>query len=532
VLRKASRLGDDDPDDAVWQRLTRTTLDGVGVTPLGTPALLEGVSTSGRPTRTGDWDIRAHLTVSDPAVANEEALVDLEGGVTSLWLTLADGVDLERTLQGVFLDLAGVVLDAPDPLAVATTYLGLLDGATPGPGTNLGVDGEAEEEVLVAVARLALEHGVPGVVLDGTAVHDRGASDGQELGHVAAVGVRVLRVLTAAGMSIDEAAGLVELRIAATDEQLPTIAKLRAARRIWDRVLEVSGAQVRGHRQHAVTSGAMMSRYDPYVNMLRATVAAFGAGVGGAEAVTVQAFDTPLGRPSTLGRRVARNTSALLISESHLARVADPAGGSYAVEALTDDLAAVGWAWLGRLDDGEPLDEAIEQVVAERERQVATRRRALTGLSEFPAAGEVLPEREPDPLARVVRRWGASWEALRDEPAAAPVFLATLGSVAAHTARATFATNLLVAGGITVEPAGPTEGVADLVAAHAGQPVVCLAGTDAAYAEWGAEAAAALREAGARRVLVAGRPVDWADDAAAVGDDALAFLTRTREALA
>jgi methylmalonyl-CoA mutase len=112
------------------------------------------------------------------------------------------------------------------------------------------------------------------------------------------------------------------------------------------------------------------------------------------------------------------------------------------------------------------------------------------------------------------------------------VFLATLGPVAQHTARAGFATNLLAAGGVAVDVAGATTGVDDLTAAYAGQAVVCLAGTDTSYAEWGGEAAASLRAAGATRVIVAGKPADWADDSCAIGVDAIAFLTRTREALA
>jgi methylmalonyl-CoA mutase len=109
--------------------------------------------------------------------------------------------------------------------------------------------------------------------------------------------------------------------------------------------------------------------------------------------------------------------------------------------------------------------------------------------------------------------------------------LATLGTVAAHTARAGFATHLLAAGGIGVDIAGATGGVDDLVAAYAGQGVECLAGTDAAYAEWGREAADALRAQGATRVVVAGKPAEWADDSCALGVDAIDFLTRTREAL-
>jgi methylmalonyl-CoA mutase len=328
----------------------------------------------------------------------------------------------------------------------------------------------------------------------------------------------------------------VEFRYAATDEQFPTIAKLRAARRLWARVLGLSGAPEHEQRQHVVTSRPMMSAYDPWVNMLRTTVASFAAGVGGADAVTVLPFDSPLGRPDAFGRRIARNTSALLISESHVARVADPAGGAYAVEKLTDDLAVAAWELFGRLDDGEDLEPLIAATVAERDRQVATRKRPLTGLTEFPHLAEERPARAADPFAPEVRRYGAAFEGLRDDPPAAPAFLATMGTVAAHTARATFASNLLAAGGVAVDLAGPTESADDLVAAYDGQRVVCLAGSDGAYDAWGREAAAALRDAGASWVVIAGKPTgplaDLVDDSCAMGVDALAFLTRTREKLA
>ena len=507
VLRKSRRMTDADPDSLVWEKLGRTTLDGIAVTPLGTAALLDGVETHGRPTRQGDWDVRAHVDGRDPKLANEEALVDLDGGVTSLWVTGA--ADLATVLEGVLLDLAPVVLDGADPQA----FLAYAEGRELHPGTNLGVPAA---DATADVARLAQERGIRGFVVDATAVHDRGASDGQELAWSIAAGAAYLRTLTEAGLSVDEAAALVEFRYAATDEQFATIAKLRAARRLWTRVLELSRGRGEMHL-HAVTSRPMMSKYDPWVNMLRTTVAAFAAGVGGADAVTVLPFDGPLGRPDAFGRRIARNTSHLLIDESHVAHVADPAGGAYAVERLTDDLAGVAWTLFGRLDDGTAdLDAEIADTVERREREIATRKRPITGLTEFPNLGEVLPERagEPDP----VRRYGASFEALRDEPAATPVHLATLGPVAQHTARATFATNLLAAGGIAVSGEA--------------QRVACVAGTDAAYDEQGAETAAELRRNGAEWVIVAGKPRDWADDSCAMGVDALDFLTRTREKLA
>jgi methylmalonyl-CoA mutase len=566
VLRKARRLGDDDPDSRVWEKLSRTTLDGIAVLPLGTAAVLDEVATSGRPTRSGDWDIRVHLNGPDVKLANEAALVDLNGGATSLWLELGAGLtpeDLDATLADVLLDLAPVVLDAPaDPLAAAEALVAVLDdrGVTPADGTNLGADpigarvrgvvstgstteNEATAEgTLVAVAELARAAGTLGVVVDATAVHDLGASDAQELGYSLAVGAAYLRTLTDAGIPLDEALGLIEFRYAATDEQFPTIAKLRAARRLWARVVELSEGSVSAQRQHAVTSRPMMSKYDPWVNMLRTTVAAFGAGVGGADSVTVLPFDSVLGRPDAFGRRIARNTSSLLIAESHVAHVADPAGGAYAVEKLTDDLARAGWAELGRIEEAGGIEAAladgsmrarIDETVARREEEVARRRRPLTGVTEFPHLAEVLPEREPDETVGRVRRYGASFEALRDDPATTPVFLATMGSVAAHTARATFASNLLAAGGIAVDVAGPTATADELVAAYDGQPVVCLAGSDPTYAEWAPAAITALRDAGARWVILAGKPDDLdVDDSCAMGVDALAFLNRTREHLA
>jgi methylmalonyl-CoA mutase len=531
VLHKARKLADDDPDAMVWEKLTHTTLDGIPVTPLGTADLLDGLQTSGRPTRAGAWDVRARLAGADAKLLNEHALVDLDGGATSLWVEVTPDTDLPAVLDKVLLDLAPVVLEPRgEALATAKALLDHAPYTDLHAATNLGADATSPE--LVAVAELAREAGVLGGVVDALAVHDRGASDVQELAYSIATGVAALRTLGDAGIPVAEAAGLLEFRYAATDEQFPTIAKLRAARRLWARVLEVSGVTGVDQRQHVVTSRPMMSKYDPYVNMLRTTVAAFAAGVGGADSVTVLPFDTPLGQSDGFARRIARNVSHLLMDESHVHEVADPAGGAYAVEKLTDDLAVAAWDLFCRLDDGEDLGPLVADTVARREAEVARRERPITGLSEFPNLAEVLPERKPVEGEQEVRRYGASFEALRDEPATDPVFLATLGTIAQHTARATFATNLFAAGGIAVEVAGPTAGVDDILAAYDGQRVVCLAGTDAAYAEWGGAAASALRRAGARHVIIAGKPVDYADASCATGVDALAFLHQTREALA
>jgi methylmalonyl-CoA mutase len=335
-------------------------------------------------------------------------------------------------------------------------------------------------------------------------------------------------MLEDSGIGPEQALRLVEVRLAVTDEQFPSIAKLRALRVLWSRMAELCGVGDPLTRVHAVTSRPMTSAYDIHTNLLRGTVAAFAAGVGGADAITVVPFDEPTGEVSALGRRLARNVSALLVDEAHVAAVADPAGGAYAVERLTDDLCRAAWAELGRIEDEgwDAFADRVAAVRARREDDVASRRRPITGLSEFPHLADPVPNRR-----NTSYRYGAAFEAMRRDAPRTHAFLATLGSIAEHTPRAQFVTNLLAAGGVGVDVAGATSRVDDLLAAYDGQAVVCLAGPDSAYAAWGHAAAAALREAGARRVVVAGKPADWADDSCASGIDAVAFLTRTREAL-
>jgi methylmalonyl-CoA mutase len=519
VLRKAHRLSADDPDDAVWAALSHTTYDGIAVTPLGTADRAAPPAVP-RPRRVGGWDVRVR------AFDGSDVVPELERGATSLWV-LAEHVAadaLPAFLDGVLLDLAPVVLETPTLAhAEALVALGQLH-----PDSNLGATDDAD---LVAFARLALDAGVRAVVVDGVTVHEQGASDVQELGWVLARGARVLRMLEDAGIEPERALGLIELRVAVTDEQFVSIAKLRALRVLWSRIGQLCGVTLDSTRVHAVTSRPMTSAYDVHVNLLRSTLAAFAAGVGGADAITVVPFDEPTGEPSALGRRLARNISALLVDESHVARVADPAGGAYAVERLTDDMCQAAWAELGRIEAGDEqaFFARVAEVKARREDDVAHRRRPLTGLSEFANPADPVPARR-----NTAYRYGTAFEELRRNAPEGHVFLATLGAVAEHTARARFATNLLAAGGIAVDVAGATDGVEAVVAAYDGQSVVCLAGTDAAYAEWGSHAAAALREKGAQRVVAVSTSAtdDWADDSFHAGDDAVAFLTRTREALA
>ncbi|MGA8846969.1 MAG: methylmalonyl-CoA mutase, partial [Nocardioides sp.] len=191
VLRKARRMSDEEEDALVWDKLTRTTLDGIAVVPLGTPDLLDDLGPVARPTRAGAWDIRAHLGAGVAKQSNEDALVDLNGGVTSLWTAAAPDTDFATLLDGVFLDLAPVVLEATsDPAATAQAFLSWVGDLELHPGTNLGVPASLATPELAAAAQ---ERGILAFVVDGTTVHDRGASDAQELGWSMTEGADCLR---------------------------------------------------------------------------------------------------------------------------------------------------------------------------------------------------------------------------------------------------------------------------------------------------------------------------------------------------
>ncbi|MFF9082036.1 methylmalonyl-CoA mutase family protein [Streptomyces rubiginosohelvolus] len=522
----------------------------------------------------GGWDVRQRHALTDPARLNEALLGDLENGVTSLWLTVGGpaGVPVDglaRALEGVYLDLAPVALDAPADLdAAATELLRLYEergvarseargtlGADPlGHEARTGVEADLAPAVRWAQRCDAEYPGLRAIVVDGLPYHEAGGSAGEELGLSLATGVAYLRALTAAGMSVEAACGQLEFRYAATADQFLTIAKLRAARRLWARVAEASGAPSAGaQRQHAVTSPVMMTRRDPWVNMLRTTLATLGAGVGGADSVTVLPFDHALGLPDAFARRIARNTSTILMEESHLARVIDPAGGSWYVERLTDELAAAAWSFFQETERAGGLPAALRSGTvaqrlaatwAARSAKLARRKEPITGVSEFPMPGERPVEREPapDPYAGApgglprVRR-DEAFEALRarsDAHLAATgsrpkVFVAALGPAAAHTARVSFAVNLFGAGGIEAvhDPVSVDADTAAGALAASGASVAVLCSSDALYAEQAEQVAGALKSAGAAQVFLAGRPGEYAGVDAHVfaGCDAVAVLT-------
>jgi methylmalonyl-CoA mutase len=547
-----------DPGDAPERALATITADGIEIAPLyvadgdrpdpgypGQAPFVRGRTAAGH--RTG-WDVRPRHEHPDPAVAREQIMEDLGGGVSSLWLGLGDGqipVDaLPDVLAEVYLDLAAVVLDAGARFnEAAEAFLGVAArrgvpasaltgclGADP-LGVLARTGAQASVEAAAALAgRCAAElPGVRAIVVDALPFHEAGGTDAQELGCALAAGTEYLRAMRAAGLPGPAAAGQLEFRYAATADQFATIAKLRAARRAWARVLQQCGIPgSAGGQQHAVTSWPMLTRRDPWNNILRETLACFAAGVGGADAITVTPFDAVIGQPDRLARRVARNIHALLAEESHVASVIDPAGGSWYVEDFTEQLAIRAWACFQDIERAGGLRAALasglvaDQLAASRQARrdaLARRRDAITGVSEFPLVGETLLERPPHQVARQSGglpriRWAQWHEELRDRADAhtratgspPTVTLALLDASRASAAQARKVAALLAPVGIATVTAGP-EAAADLAQ---GAAVVVCGNADAGPDEVRA-AVGQARARGASVVFVAGGVVAGGD---------------------
>jgi len=578
VLARGGADVDTDGEAAV-RALSSETLDGVTVRPLYTaedaPAEVghPGVSPYARGSRPqgagpDGWDVRQHHCDPDAERAATAVLADLDNGVSSLWLGLGAGriavEDLPVVLAGVDLASVPVALDARAESAAAAGALRALAvnhgleaaelsgslGFDPiGLAARTGGLPDLADATAWARRSAAESPGLRAVTVDALPYHEAGGSDVQELGAAVATGVAYLRALDDDGMSPADAVGQLEFRLAATTDQFLTMAKLRAARLLWHRVGEVAGvpAERRGMRQHAVSSWAMTTRYDPWVNLVRGTVACFGAGAGAADAVTVLPFDTAIGRPDAFARRIARNTQTLLMEEAHLARVVDPGGGSWHVEALTRDLASAAWAWFQRLEAAGGIIDALasgliaDELAAtadERTRRLAHRELTVVGVSEYPLLDERTVTRDPVPtepgggLPR--RRWAEPYEALRDRADAhheatgawPRVVLVTLGDDRLAAARSTWAADALRPGGVeTTDDHGSGDA-----------PVVCLCVTDGVPADEVAAAVRSRRDAGATAVIAAGVPPDRREGSGAdlhldADDDLVATLSAALDLL-
>ncbi|MEM1150616.1 MAG: methylmalonyl-CoA mutase family protein, partial [Pseudomonadota bacterium] len=551
------------------------------------------------------WDIRQVFTHPDANTTNSEILRDLERGISSVELkvdctgssgvSLCDAERFSEALDGVRADIAPVSLDHGGGTGTSAAALLALwaEGQTNAKAFRL----DFNIDPLGSLARLGLVEGgldtafrrlaalndalslrfplANTIRIDARMVREAGGSIDQELAAGIASAIDTLRRLDSVGVPADRVVPRMIFSFATSANYGLEIAKLRTARLLWARCLEVLNVDAQPMMIQACTASIMLTRYDPWVNMLRSTAACFAAGVGGADIVSVTPFNAPMGVPDELGRRVARNTQIIAQEESHLGKVADPSGGAWFTESMTQEIAESSWGLFQEIEaeggyGASLMADAFQARVAERrasQRKAISRRKVpITGVSEFPLLDEI-----PAPVADVVFegsresvsdaglkamvpgykaeggedneaepfwpiRWAEPFERLRDHAAMREdrtgkrpaIFLATLGPLAEHTARADFARNLFAAGGIEAKAAPvPPEDHAGLVAAWkaSGCALVVLCGSDTRYEAEAQSAATALKDAGVQRLYLAGRhQAEGIDSLIHVGIDVVATL--------
>ena len=610
------RLVDGVLKGAPFEKLVGKTYDGLTIGPIymrakGAPAI------AGR-AAAAPWRIMQRIDHPDAAQANAQALHDLYHGAGGLTLVFAGangarGFGMPPTAEAVAKVLDGVFLDAgisielqidPSSRAVALQIADAISargvnptdceirfgldpiGACATSGSSTGERAEIVPAVTETAKMLAARgFNGPFLVGDGLVVHDAGGSEAQELAFVLASAVTYLRSLENAGMALDNARGMIYARLSADADQFLTLAKLRALRLLWARVEQACSLAPKPLLIAAETAWRMMTRRDPDVNMLRATVATFSAGLGGADSICVLPHTQALGLPDDFARRIARNTQLILLEESNLAKVADPAAGSGGIEALTHELCRRSWALFQDIEKAGGAFAALEQNLiqrsiaatrTEREMNIAKRRDVFTGTSDFPNLKErPLDLLDAEPVtpapsdettvsfeALTPTRFAAPFEKLRDRSddwlkatgARPKILLATLGAPADFAARATFARSFFEAGGIeavdspfprsrreSVKDAAQREDEDTLAEAFkvSGAQMVCLCSSDEVYAEQATLAVQAFQAAGAGHIYLVGRPTGLESalrqfgvrDFIFAGNNALAVLNEVWERL-
>jgi methylmalonyl-CoA mutase len=562
-----------------------TTYDGIVIEPLYARAQ-DGAVIAGREPGSA-WSVMQRIDLPDADTTNTQILDDLNNAASGAVLVFSGAVgdygyalpateqSIERALKGVHLN-AGITLEldfgppSRQAAGIVANYVKTKGLAPSSVNIRFGFDplgamaargvvpkpwNELAPAVTTIIASLA-EQGFAGPfsVADGRPVHAAGGSEAQELAFVLANALAYLRALGEQGLSLDNARRFIFFRLAADQDKFLTIAKLRAIRELWAHVEEACGLAPRRAFVTTETAWRMMTKRDPHGNIVRGTIAALAAAVGGADAVTVLPFSAALGIPDAFARRIARNTQTILIEEANLHRVADPAAGSGAIECLTGQLGDKAWALFQEIEraggsakalEAGLIQKAVAKVRAEREANVASRRDPLIGTSDFPdltddkvtiveasspaaAAGQpiqLLPRfRLAEPFERLRDRSDGYLARHGQRP---KVFLACLGRASDFTARASFAKSLFEAGGIEA-----VEGSGDNLMKRfkdSGAKLACLCSSDKVYAGEAVNAAEALAAAGATQVYLAGKPGDhkkaWED--AGIGP----FLYQGRDTL-
>ena len=565
---------------ASLETLVSRTADGIRVEPVYPPA--EGPRALGPD---GPWRVIARLDHPYPDEANAQALDDLANGAHGLQVVFSaalgahgfglrrfDPATLHKAFDGVRFDAgAHFELDlgregprqalafaalieragARPPECRASFGLDPFAAAARGP---FPADWEAHAAPFLdsALSLRSMGFGGPVMAADARAVHAAGGTPAQELAFALSAATSLLRLLEAGGSPPSEARALIAFRLAADADQFATLSKFRALRIAWSRVEEACGLEPRPMQVHAESAWRTMTARDPYVNVVRGAMAAFSAGLGGADSVCVLPHTLAVGLPDSLARRLARNAQLILLRESNLGFVADSAAGSGALETLTRALCDRAWTLFQAIEREGGLPSALANGAIQRDiavsaaalaRDVACVKSPITGVSAHADLAERpvevapgAPDRETTAIAEgalAPLRLAEPFERLRDKSdailaragARPRVYLAALGPEPRHRGRVAFMREWLEAGGFEAVYDGGRATVAETVERlkASGAALACLCGDDDAYAAEAEAFARSIKASGAKGLALAGRPGEREREWRAAGVDAFIF---------
>nr|VFJ58095.1 MAG: methylmalonyl-CoA mutase [Candidatus Kentron sp. DK] len=461
---------------APFEKLITKTYEGIELQPMYRADALEGIAhvdglpgfapyvrgTASLGYQEKAWEVTQELHYATPEEFNEALRADLPRGQTAINLaidqaalmgqdpdadvgddvgkkgvSIASGQDLEKALQGIdltefhFLTQAGA-----EAIPLAALICALLDKQGKSPAD---IDGCIGMDPLGSLARDGhLPRPINGVydgmaqftkwaaanapklltiTVQGHPYHDGGASATQELGFCLATAVEYLREITRRGPSVDEVASRMVFSFSIGSNFFMEIARMRAARVAWAKIVKAFGGNEQSQKMaiHARTSNWNKTLYDPYVNMLRTTTESFSGVLGGVDSMHIAPYDEVAGAPTDFSRRIARNTHIILREEVGIPRAVDPAGGSWYVEKLTDDVARKAWDTLQEMEKAGGMFEALEKgipqqqiaEVAEKRAADAAKRKAIfVGVNQYANMGDkpLQPAAREDALALQAKR--------------------------------------------------------------------------------------------------------------------------------
>ena len=347
-------------------------------------------------------------------------------------------------------------------------------------------------------------------------LNNAGAYIAQELGYALAWGNEYLATTTEAGMPVDTVAKNMKFNMGISSNFFMEIAKFRAARMLWAKIVEQYAPECKCACKmiiHAETSQFNLTLFDSYVNMLRTQTEAMSAAIAGVESITVTPYDTVYEEPTDFAMRIAKNQQLILKHESHLDKVADPAGGSYYIESLTASIAQEAWKQFLAIEEMGGFHKAvkegkvqadIEKTAESRRTALAKRKEILLGTNQYPNFSEKSEGKRPkdsccgcgchsdekQELTIATKRLGEEFEQLRlqteDSGRRPKAFMLTIGNLAMRQARAQFSCNFLAAAGYEVIDnlgfKSVEEGVKAALEAKADIVVICS--SDDEYAEY------------------------------------------------